>query len=1114
MREIDARVTGFDYTTFHAYTTDVEVDGHMWTLALRYNTFFQFYTQLTALEKHFNVDFPPKGGLFFSPPPEERQEQLDEFLLSTLAYFDMRGHPKRMEALLGELLEIPQHLDTKEEEEREEEDHTASEGSSVAEELQLDTPMAPGHDNDDDDATDDYQDHNGIEETEEEEHQVQPDDNIEEDNCDMQEDNIEGSDVVEVDYKAEVISEKAEPETKQEVVQSKARSQSEPEPRLIKEESQQLTGGAVAKKYIEMLRRRSAPANGAIQAAVIATTQANVAKAKAAELKAASEVEISVEKETESEKSVDQAADFQTISNTENKEKMDTPELEEKLAAPLTEEGSATPVKSVVEVEITNLEPESALTVESSVDVSETPVDVSPETVERVVASLLVEKIPTEPEVKDPISDTAAKESNSGSTTETEDEPAVSDEVVESSSEESSDEDASPEPSEQEPEAEAENPIMSWFRRMGTFGQLSSTEKEAATNEKEEEEEAATQAQAEAQANSETETKAEEETQAQAEAEAEANKAVAKVEANEAELLRAEQEMNARLMRYRHPVFFQGFNCDVGTSRNSFEAHLITSGLVSERQRGKSLASMACLPLDSGATSGSFEILRCPAHVRVLSFNIMATPQLKTLSAHVTGFDYTSFHAYTTRCELSGASWTLGLRYSQFLSFYDKLRSKEKKFKFDFPPKGGFFFTPKPEDRRVRLDAFLQAVIAFYNSGTKKQADFVAQLLGKFLQVEKNLNKALKSDEQTASDESASEEPLEEPKPKKEVKKAVKVSKKVEDGKKAFVKAAFEAAVVSAIQDNAKEAKKVEPVKKEEVKVEEKMDVKVEKPLVEESKVQETKVEEVKKVEETKKVEEVKKVEETKVEDKKVEETKVEVKKVEETKVEVKKVEETKEVKETKADETKIDEVKTKETKVEETKTEDTKVEETKTEETKTEETKTEVTKTDETKIDETKIDEVKTKETKVEVPAMTTSTSTATARVTETTIESQPSINKTVVGKTMTIVSKSSETHTVKIEMTEQKPSVVTLTHAAKELEKTDTEKTKKKKRSNKKKAKSRSRASTASADGSDSPSGVDDDRVAKPQLSEVQKKMRNQRRKEKRKKNSKKISGMDQKA
>uniref|UniRef100_M4BSF9 PX domain-containing protein n=1 Tax=Hyaloperonospora arabidopsidis (strain Emoy2) TaxID=559515 RepID=M4BSF9_HYAAE len=127
MREIDAHVKGFDYMTFHVYRTEVVVDAHTWTLDIRYTTFYQFYMRLLALEKHFPVDFPPKGGLFFSPPPEERQEQLDDFLLGTLAYFDMRGHPKRMGALLDELLQISEHLGVKE---NDDEDRTASEGSS------------------------------------------------------------------------------------------------------------------------------------------------------------------------------------------------------------------------------------------------------------------------------------------------------------------------------------------------------------------------------------------------------------------------------------------------------------------------------------------------------------------------------------------------------------------------------------------------------------------------------------------------------------------------------------------------------------------------------------------------------------------------------------------------------------------------------------------------------------------------------------------------------------------------------------------------------------------------------------------------------------------------
>ncbi|CAI5711928.1 hypothetical protein KXD40_005883 [Peronospora effusa] len=138
MRDIDARVTGFNYTTFHTYTTEVEVDGHTWTLHIRYNTFYQFYERLLAIEKYFMVKFPPKGSLFFSPSPEERQEELDEFMLGTLAYFDMRDHPKRMGALLDELLEISKNLVVKDEEE----ERTASEGSFDV----IDDFLESGHD--------------------------------------------------------------------------------------------------------------------------------------------------------------------------------------------------------------------------------------------------------------------------------------------------------------------------------------------------------------------------------------------------------------------------------------------------------------------------------------------------------------------------------------------------------------------------------------------------------------------------------------------------------------------------------------------------------------------------------------------------------------------------------------------------------------------------------------------------------------------------------------------------------------------------------------------------------------------------------------------------------
>ncbi|CAI5711305.1 unnamed protein product [Hyaloperonospora brassicae] len=130
MRTMDAHVTGFAYTTCHVYATKVTVDDHTWTLHLRYTAFHRFYERLVTLEKHFPVAFPPKGGVFSSPSPAARQAQLNDFLGGTLAYFDLRGHPKRMGALLDELLQVSDHVKGTVHKATDDEDRTASEGSS------------------------------------------------------------------------------------------------------------------------------------------------------------------------------------------------------------------------------------------------------------------------------------------------------------------------------------------------------------------------------------------------------------------------------------------------------------------------------------------------------------------------------------------------------------------------------------------------------------------------------------------------------------------------------------------------------------------------------------------------------------------------------------------------------------------------------------------------------------------------------------------------------------------------------------------------------------------------------------------------------------------------
>lgn len=115
-KPVSARVTGFDYTTHHAYRTEVAADGHHWSLAIRYNTFFQFYTKLLEIEPRFKAPFPPKGGLFFAPTPEERQVQLDDFLQNTITFYELRNRPDTMGALLDDLLQVSANIEATESE--------------------------------------------------------------------------------------------------------------------------------------------------------------------------------------------------------------------------------------------------------------------------------------------------------------------------------------------------------------------------------------------------------------------------------------------------------------------------------------------------------------------------------------------------------------------------------------------------------------------------------------------------------------------------------------------------------------------------------------------------------------------------------------------------------------------------------------------------------------------------------------------------------------------------------------------------------------------------------------------------------------------------------------
>lgn len=132
MKAISAHVTGFYHSSFHAYTTEVNVDGHRWRLGLRYSKFHEFYDQLLLADKAFHAAFPPKGTLFFTPKPEERQEQLEAFLQQVLAHYAARGHPAEIEELLCDLLKVPRHLRSPEHED----DDVSTSTESV-----LDEPM-------------------------------------------------------------------------------------------------------------------------------------------------------------------------------------------------------------------------------------------------------------------------------------------------------------------------------------------------------------------------------------------------------------------------------------------------------------------------------------------------------------------------------------------------------------------------------------------------------------------------------------------------------------------------------------------------------------------------------------------------------------------------------------------------------------------------------------------------------------------------------------------------------------------------------------------------------------------------------------------------------------
>ncbi|GLD96174.1 hypothetical protein PINS_up004852 [Pythium insidiosum] len=90
-----------------------------------------------------------------------------------------------------------------------------------------------------------------------------------------------------------------------------------------------------------------------------------------------------------------------------------------------------------------------------------------------------------------------------------------------------------------------------------------------------------------------------------------------------------------------------------------------------------------------------------------------AVAAMETLSARVTGFDAAgSVTTYTTQVAVDHqAPWTVAIRYSAFHSCYSSVVDADRRFVFDFPKKGNFFSSPSPQERKPRLDAFVQALV-------------------------------------------------------------------------------------------------------------------------------------------------------------------------------------------------------------------------------------------------------------------------------------------------------------------------------------------------------------------------------------------------------------------
>ncbi|KAJ0394427.1 hypothetical protein ATCC90586_005652 [Pythium insidiosum] len=116
-----------------------------------------------------------------------------------------------------------------------------------------------------------------------------------------------------------------------------------------------------------------------------------------------------------------------------------------------------------------------------------------------------------------------------------------------------------------------------------------------------------------------------------------------------------------------------------------------------------------------------------------------AVQAMETLSVRVTGFQAAgSVTTYTTEVTVAHQKpWSVAIRYSAFHACYSSVVDSDRRFVFDFPKKGNIFSSPTPQERKPRLDAFVQALVQH----TRKQGSphALVALLDELLEISQHV---------------------------------------------------------------------------------------------------------------------------------------------------------------------------------------------------------------------------------------------------------------------------------------------------------------------------------------------------------------------------------------